>query len=69
MSVLKDLIAGFLEDMADFAEPRERRKRPRKGELLPVRRHARNDADAISRWEGEGGRLSRGKGGSGFPGG
>jgi hypothetical protein len=68
MSVLKDLIAGFLEEMADFAEPREQKKRQRKGELVPVRIRSRNDAEAISRWEGEGGRLPRRKGRFGFPG-
>jgi hypothetical protein len=66
MSVLKDLITGFLEEMADFAEPRERKKRPRKGELVPVRNRSRNDAEAISRWEGEGGRLPHRKGGFSF---
>ena len=68
MSVLKDLITGFLEEMADFAEPRKQKKRPRKGELVPVRNRSRNDAEAISRWEGEGGRLPHRKGGFSFPG-
>ncbi|MCA8893237.1 MAG: hypothetical protein KDA56_15800 [Hyphomonas sp.] len=67
MSVLKDLIADFLEEMADFAEPRGRRNRPRKGQLIPVRIRSRDDTEAISRWEGEGGRLSRRKGGFDFP--
>lgn len=67
MSVLKDLIADFLEEMADFAEPRGRKNRPRKGQLIPVRIRSRDDTEAISRWEGEGGRLSRCKGGFDFP--
>ncbi|WP_375210421.1 hypothetical protein [Hyphomonas jannaschiana] len=67
MSVLKDLIADFLEEMADFAEPRGRKNRPRKGQPIPVRIRSRDDAEAINRWEGEGGRLPRRKGGFGFP--
>lgn len=59
MSVLKDLITNFLEEMTDFAEPRERRDRPRKGQLLQARVRTREDADAIDRWEGEGGRQPR----------
>ncbi|MBD3770280.1 MAG: hypothetical protein IE925_09030 [Rhodobacterales bacterium] len=59
MSALKDLIANFLEEMAEFAEPRGHRERPRKGKLVPARIRSREDAEAISRWEGEGGRLPR----------
>ncbi|KCZ83130.1 hypothetical protein HAD_15622 [Hyphomonas adhaerens MHS-3] len=56
MSLLKDLITDFLGEMADFAEPRGRRDRPRKGELAPARILTREDAEAIGRWESEGGR-------------
>ena len=66
MSALKDLIANFLEEMADFAEPHDRGNRRGKGKLVPVRIRSRDDADAISRWEGEGGRLPRRKGRPGF---
>lgn len=59
MSVLKDLITNFLEEMADFAEPRERKGRSRKGLLVPARIRTREDDDAIDRWEGEGGRVRR----------
>ncbi len=66
MSVFKDLITNFLEEMADFAEPRERKERPRRGELAPARIRTREDAEAIGRWEGEGGRLRRRKERFGF---
>ncbi|HAE29053.1 MULTISPECIES: hypothetical protein [Hyphomonas] len=56
MSLLKDLITDFLGEMADFAEPRGRRDRPRKGELAPARILTHEDAEAIGRWESEGGR-------------
>lgn len=59
MSVLKDLITNFLEEMADFAKPREGQSRLRKGHLVPARIRTRQDADAIDRWEGEGGRVGR----------
>nr|WP_321441760.1 hypothetical protein [uncultured Hyphomonas sp.] len=66
MSLLKDLITNFLEEMADFAEPRGRRDRPRKGELAPARIRTREDAEAIGRWESEGGRPRRRKERFGF---
>ncbi|MEZ5945618.1 MAG: hypothetical protein R3C04_01970 [Hyphomonas sp.] len=59
MSVLKDLITNFLEEMADFTEPRERKGGPRKSQLVPARIRTREDAEAIDRWEGEGGRVRR----------
>lgn len=59
MSVLKDLMTNFLEEMADFAEPRERKVRSGKGPLVPARIRNREDAEAIDRWEGEGGRVRR----------
>ncbi|MEZ6001874.1 hypothetical protein [Hyphomonas sp.] len=66
MSVLKDLITNFLEEMADFADPRERNARPRRGKLVPARIRTREDVEAVARWEGEGGRLQRGKERFGF---
>nr|WP_321359098.1 hypothetical protein [uncultured Hyphomonas sp.] len=59
MSAIKDLITNFLEEMTDFAEPRGRRDRPRKGELAPAQIRTREDAEAIGRWESEGGRPRR----------
>jgi hypothetical protein len=59
MSVVKDLIAAFLEEIADFAEPRRERSRKGGRELVPVRISSRDDTEALSRWEGEGGRLPR----------
>ncbi len=66
MSAIKDLITNFLEEMTDFAEPRGRRHRPRKGELAPARIRTREDAEAIGRWESEGGRPRRRKERFGF---
>ena len=59
MSAVKDLIAAFLDEMADFAEPRRDRMRKGRQEPVPIRISSRQETDALSRWEGEGGGLSR----------
>lgn len=59
MSVVKDLITNFLEEMAEFAEPREDRRRKGRRKPVPVRIRTREDAEAVRQWENEGGRLRR----------
>jgi len=56
MSVLKDLITNFLEEMADFGGDREGRSRDRRPRPMPVRLHSKDERDAIHRWENEGGK-------------
>lgn len=59
--MLKDLISNFLEDSLDFGERGDRRGRSDRRKYAAARARGRDDADAISRWEGEGGRHKRRK--------
>lgn len=61
MSTFKNLIASLREDALDFAKRIDRPNQSgrHKSTLPPLR--DRNDADAISRWGGEGGRRKHRK--------
>lgn len=59
--MLKDMIANFLEEMADFAGGRERRRDGRKSGVVPVRLYSRVESEAFSRKRDEGGKYRRRK--------
>ncbi len=59
VSMLKDLITNFLEEMADFANNRESGQGARRHKSAPVRLYSRAESEAISRRENEGGRGRR----------
>lgn len=56
MSMLRDIITNFLEEMADFGGDRDRKKGVRRRGPVPVRLYSREESDAKSRWESDGGR-------------
>jgi hypothetical protein len=66
MSMFKDMTPNFFQDALGFGERDDRRGRSVRRRYAAARARGRDDADAISRWEGEGGRYKRRKEGFDF---